>query len=764
MPSQDPTFWLLDHRTGWRTARNESGHALAMEVSIGVVLRLAANPQGPLALHWRDGSLGGLLLPRGMALDNEGTLYLLGLAPRAPWIKRFDPRHRCFVPLPLVGEYGREARQFRRPQNIAIAGNNLYVADRGNRRIQVFALGSLALRHVWGPHDAAGRLIDFGDRVRWRTAWKPVDVTSQGGRAYILDGRYGRIYRHQPGTDALHLVIDAPTAVNRWSRIAVDREGRIYLLDHRTPGLDIYDSQGCHMRQIGDASEVRERFDAPAIRLDHKERFCLPESLMRWCNRQVPTVLPTPESPLALCLPQPEGGVLFDRAGNLASVEADEPPGPKLYQTCGTWISQKLDSQIHRCQWHRVELELSELPPGTRVVISTYTDDQPLSSETIEQLEHRWDTHYTITGPMQPPPQRGPGRAASHGSAPFPSAQSTRYEFLVQSRAGRYLWLKVQMTSDGYATPAVQSILVQYPRQSYLQYLPAVYAADEESSWFLERFLSIFQTEWDSMEGRIDAIAGYFDPRTVPEGDFLVYLARWLALPLEGDWNWEQKRRLLMAAPRLYPRRGTADGLREYLRIYLQNITGLNPDEQQCYPQIVEGFQERQHLMLSVDDLANLGRGVPLWSLSMVGRLQLGVFAREGEVRLVSTGDPQRELFHEYAHRFRVFVPASWVQTAQAERLVRRALDAEKPAHTRYDLCLIEPRFRVGFQSTIGLDTIIGDYPMARLACPHEADVPPSRPPRHRLGYDTILARRPAAGPSLQLAPGAQLGLETILT
>jgi hypothetical protein len=148
----------------------------------------------------------------------------------------------------------------------------------------------------------------------------------------------------------------------------------------------------------------------------------------------------------------------------------------------------------------------------------------------------------------------------------------------------------------------------------------------------------------------------------------------------------------------------------------------------------------------------------------MVGRLQLGVFAREGEVRLVSTGDPQRELFHEYAHRFRVFVPASWVRTAQDERMVRRALDAEKPAHTRYDLCLIEPRFRVGLQSTVGLDTMIGDYPVARLACRHAADVPPSRPPRHRLGYDTILGRRLADGPSLQLAPGTRIGLETILT
>ena len=44
----------------------------------------------------------------------------------------------------------------------------------------------------------------------------------------------------------------------------------------------------------------------------------------------------------------------------------------------------------------------------------------------------------------------------------------------------------------------------------------------------------------------------------------------------------------------------------------------------------------------------------------------------------------------------------------QAAMLKTRSVDPIfKPAHTRYDLCLVEPRFRVGLQSTVGLDTII---------------------------------------------------------
>jgi hypothetical protein len=71
--------------------------------------------------------------------------------------------------------------------------------------------------------------------------------------------------------------------------------------------------------------------------------------------------------------------------------------------------------------------------------------------------------------------------------------------------------------------------------------------------------------------------------------------------------------------------------------------------------------------------------------------------------------------------------------------MLYRALETEKPAQAQYTLYLVEPRFRVGIQSTIGQDTLIGGIPRARL---WHAD--PQRPtragPSSRLGYDTVLA------------------------
>jgi len=466
--------------------------------------------------------------------------------------------------------------------------------------------------------------------------------------------------------------------------------------------------------------------------------------------RQEPPPL---DEPLALYPLWVRGGLIFGRSGNPAKVAPAEPAGPKLFITQGVWYSEALDSQIYNCQWHRLWLSVNVLPAGSEIAIRTYADNQFRTSEEIGNLpDHLWDTNYVIAGQMQPPPAADEDR------------QELEREFLILSHEGQYLWLKIELSSDGYGTPAIQAIRADYPRQSYLDYLPAVYSADEESRRFLERFLSIFQTEWDELENRIDEMARYFDPKAVPDEESLAYLAGWLALPLEGSWTLEQKRNLLMAAPKITPKRGTLAGLNRYLQVYLQNMTGLESEELLGFPQIVEGFRERQFLMLSIQDVANLDHGAPLWGPSFVGRLQLGVFSQEGQVRLVSTGDPERDVFHEFAHRFRVFVPSCWIKTGADERMLRRALDEEKPAHTKYDLCLVEPRFRVGLQSTVGLDTIIGAYPVTRLVCSHEDEVPPGQRPRQRLGYDTVLSGGRTGKSGLELRPSTRVGLDTILT
>ncbi len=797
-------------------------------VSVGerTGLTLDSRPDGPDALTSADGSLGRLVLPIGMAADAEGMIYLLG--QKCPGVRRFDPDKCAFIQLAGVGdefgnEVGRLCEQFSDParpvpSNIAVTSNNLYVADRGNRRVQVFALGTGAVRHVWGPRDAEGRRTTAQNQ---RT-WKPVDVSAQSGRAYILDRRYSRVYLHRAGTDRLKLLIQGPISGNRWSRIVLDKEERIYLLNRESSQaqLEIYDRQGRYVETRTKAGEIRDRFDVPQIRLrcldpNGQWVFPLPEVLKQLCDKCAAArkllafarpcddraAAPSAEKPVTAAV---SGELVFDREGKRWYGNPEQHSGPKFFVQRGEWNSEALDSKTYRCQWHRIELDLDQLPAGTRVEVRTYADPVDLApDEAMQRVSKLGRLAYRVAGQLEPPPrsigirtgaanqgrQRRCGtersdeaRDAGTGAGPD---SGNRHEFLIQSREGQYLWIRILLFGDGYDTPVVRSLRVHYPRSSYVEYLPAVYSADDESRWFLERFLSIFQTEWDGLESGIRDAAALFDPKAVPAGKALEYLAGWFALPLEGTWNSEQKRRLLKAIAGIYfgcwrassdktlclkevnpaqaARRGTPEGLRRYLQIYLQNITGCSVEEQGDFPQIDEGFRERQRLMLALGDTSALSHCAPLWSPSAVGRLQFGEFARAGEARLVSTGDPEHEIFQEFAHRFRVFVPSAWVRTAKDEEMIHRALREEKPAHTSYELCLVEPRFRIGLQSTVGIDTILGAWPTARLACVHDTTVPPSRLPRHVLGLDTILAAPPADQPTMQVGPKTRAGIDTLL-
>jgi phage tail-like protein len=753
MQTKQPPFYLLDGALGWRTG---SSQGLSLGVETG--LRLAADPTGPLALGESSGSLGGLVLPRGMALDDEGTLYLLEHQP--PWqVKRYRPASGSFHPLPGIGGYGVHPRQFKDPRGIAVAGRRLWVVEADSARVQVFALDGLALRQAWSAEGP-------------RRGWQPVDVAAGSGWVYVLDAS-GWVYRAGERGERITRHLHLPKG-GQWQRIAVDRAGKIYLLDTAgaAPRLVIFTADGQPKGTAADAGDVRGRFAAPPLRLmvdlrrpNSLPSFCLPAGLTRECERASPDEGPAPEVPLGLCAPwsKEAPGQLFDMNGDPVTIDPAELIEPLVYGQQGVWVSQALNSSRFRCQWHRVELDFARIPPGCRVVVSTLSADNELAIQKAGSLDPsapQWTVGFTASGVMQPPKDPSSSKLASRTKAAH--AAEVHTDFLVQSRQGQFLWIKIELFGDGFDTPALQAMRIHFPRESYLADLPAVYSSDEESRWYLDRFLSIFQTEWEALEQKIEDSAGLFDPEAVPEqGGFLRQLAAWLALPMEGTWSGEQQRNLLRAVPQVYPRRGTPAGLRAYLQAYLQSMTGWSPAEQGDLPQLVESFRLRKRLMFDSSGSANdvlSPAGSPLWSPGVVGRLQAGAFARAGEVRLISTADPQRDLFHQHAHHFRVVVPAVWVSSADDERMLRRALDAEKPAHAAYDLCLVEPRFRIGIQSTVGLDTIIGTVPTARLTCPAEQDqAAPSRPLHSRLGYDTVLGGRGEAPGGLPLPVGSMI-------
>lgn len=564
-------------------------------------------------------------------------------------------------------------------------GPHLYTTAAGTRTLDVL-LADGRLRHRWGPLDANGEPT----APDARDAWTVADVVERGGSAWILDERHQRLFTHRAGDAGLRLRFAAlGDAPRRWHRLAVDNGACLLLWDGSADVAKRLGPDGSPRGPVP-LREVGRFFDRPAVS--------------------------APEWP----------AVRLTRAGTLP-VPAHPVPAwpPARYLQHGHWTSDWLDSNQYDCQWHVLDLALARLPSGTALRLRTRTtNDEKVTKVRGFGLPNAWDDLAPIDAPVQPPP----GASTAMDTA-----------LLVQSPPGRYLQLQIELTGAGDDTPVLGHVRLRFPRESLLDYLPALYSTVPDQRAFLDRLLAVVDGTWSRIEGQAEHFERYLDPDSVPD-EALGWLAAWLDLELEGTWSPTQNRRLLQAMVRLRQRWGTVDGLRGWVRVYLANIAGVDEAvlEDLDVPGIVEGFVDRRHLLLA-DASATLGMCQPLRGACVERRFQVGVFDRLGEIEVVSTGDPQTDVLRRGAHAFRVYVPAPLLRNAADEAKLRRAIEAQKPAHASYELVLVEPRLAIGVQSTIGLDSVVAGPGSGALACQPWRD-PPSMPPQGRLGIDTVLA------------------------
>ncbi len=693
--AQTPRVRPLGRSSGWPTATEQNVTVAAT----GIELRALAD--GPLGLADSEATLGGLIAPRWLALGPRETAYRLNAHGV---VEHFDCLAKTFVSLPAA-----LARPSQGRTEIAVGRRFLAVIEA--EELYLFALGSLATVAVLDKSTTTGI---------------PVRSVALGpGGPIALDGD-GRLWRRSAtGWDATPIA----GAATSWQRVAVDRSGAVHVLAETEAGPLLVEvgQDGHRIAEVRDPREAIGRFD-PAPRLDPSGRFLvsfLPVPVQR--DPKVPA-------------PAPQG---------------DPPSAVATHERVGTWTSLPLDSGIHRCRWHRVEIAAGSLPAGTTVRVSTACADEPAPPAAVQ-----FATVAMLRGPLLP----GEATAPVDGDA-------------LIGQEGRYLWIQVELGGDGSATPNVDALKLHYPRQSALDDLPAVFSADAESRELLERMLSVFQTTWEGLDATIDALPSYLDPATVPEGRTrdvaLARLAAWLAVRVEGDWSADHLRRVIAAEGGHARRRGTLAALRQAIALAVSGLPGGPSEPLVDMPAIVEGYTQRERLVLGSARTAGLRRAAPLATASQDGRLRLGDDRLGGARVMAGPGSPEAELLAFYAHRFSVSLPAGWVKSEAAEHMLRRAIDAERPAHVAYDLCLVEPRLRVGVQAAIGVDTVIAG-PVRTVLTSADPDAqsdpalrpPPSRQAHGRLGLDAVLAAIDDLPDSIPggAAPGTRrAGLDAVL-
>jgi phage tail-like protein len=711
MRNPENRFILLDSVIGWKTLKTEKLHPDQEGLSLQRV------PGQGKPLIGEEGSFGGLDYPTGLAVDKKRNIYITDTENHT--IRKYDFCEKRFATLDCLGGEGGMARQLRGPRGLAISeDNDLLVADTGNHRIQIFSLKGLALRAIWGAVDQYGKPAKGSGEGQFN---QPADVAIDSqGNVYVADKGNKRIQKFTKEGKFILMFgeeEEGEAKLSEPSHIAIDKENRLYVIDEDKDYVPVFDSSGKYLTKIEAPAEVAGPFRPLAIAIDKEGNVYLGEG----SGKRVYSFFYQGEIREGASfaghsigfkgetsyLMVDDEGTLFASLRDLNMVTCFVPEETR-FETEGFFITKPLDSQIYKCQWHKILME-ADLPVGTSVQVQTYASE---SERDIAEIDD----------PTQP-----------LWSKPYTSAK----DFLIQNPPGRFLWLKVTIKGNTTATPLLKNLRIYYPRVSYLQYLPKVYQEDEASRSFLERFLSIFETVLSGYEETINHIHRLFNPLSTPR-EWLSWLAAWLGMVLDSNWPEDKKRELIKRAPELYKKRGTLEGLKEYIEIY----TGLK-----SHLHIIESYRLRQWIFLGK---STLGQNRAVWGKGIVGRLQLGEYSTICNFKLISTKDPLRDPFHKYAHRFSVIVPSFFCEGETRERAIRGIVEVEKPAHTAYSICGVQPKLRVGVQSTIGVDTIIGMYPVTVLCW------------GSTLGIDSVLGESPEERmkPTFRIGRKSRIGVD----
>ena len=417
-----------------------------------------------------------------------------------------------------------------------------------------------------------------------------------------------------------------------------------------------------------------------------------------------------------------DGTALADVA--LAATTNPRFAGVKLAQRfveSGEAVVGPLDGGIFDAAWHEVAID-GDFPAGTRVRVQTYASNDP----DADAAPLPWAPDAPVPIPLADEGDAGEGdgrtgemrRLVLAGVEDPGGGRPPR-----ATDRGQYLWLRLQLSgpharpADPFAsaTPTLRGLRVLVPRPSYLQYLPAVYgrrddAVDPPGAIFLERFLSLFESVFNGVEESYESVSSLLNLDAAP-ADWLNWIGSWLGLVFDPSWDLERRRALTREAVDLFRRRGTVAGLSRFVEVYLGKA-----------PQIIEGFRRRPQ-----------PTGV-LGASSVLGctRLHDQRACRPGAV---GSG----------AHRFALY---AYVDDACARQtmgpVVKAIVDANKPSHTDYDLFLIEPTARVGLQSTVGVDFVLGDPPVP-VTLLGEGARPGDDLPHPTLGRNLRLSPGPAA-------------------
>jgi len=194
----------------------------------------------------------------------------------------------------------------------------------------------------------------------------------------------------------------------------------------------------------------------------------------------------------------------------------------------------RIDSLSNNTRWHRMLMDY-EIPDECNIFIKVASSDTP---------QKPTEDFYVKIDNLHP-------------------------DLLLPELQGQYLFLKIYFIGNqSYLdSPRIRSIKLIYPRSTYLEHLPACYQQDAKSAKTMERFLSIFETVFSTLERSRASTPSLLDTQETSKEN-LAWLSSWLGLTYDESWDESRWRKLMAEAPKLFDIRGTREGIERVIEIY----------------------------------------------------------------------------------------------------------------------------------------------------------------------------------------------------
>lgn len=692
--------------------------------------------------------------PAGIAVDLDGTIFFSD--PAGDRVMRVNPCDNSVTPVDCVGGEGYTPTRLKTPRGLVIPVHRrtLFVADSGNDRIQGFDIGSSQLVDVW-EHAGPGAV---GGKLKAPSAMAGDD----DGNVYVVDYGNRRVVKFNSAGEpvpSFWSTIKSTNLLSKPSDVAVlsrRRRSRVFVLDEDRRSVFEFDEHGVPIRSAGfGAGELQKPMgiavNREAVYVGDNER------------RRVLTFSRSADFSFigeAVDYHGPDASLALDNKGSLLvhtglSVAA-EPicrsnalitpcvPLEPVRLTIGKghrergvlWTEHPIEIRDFEVNWHRLKAEVERrgLDARLRLFVHTSNDSSDAPVVDAQKLDPFEDVKWQ--------PRSGA------------IDQFTNVDDLFIGGETRFLWIGALLSGDGRSTPVVSQMRVEFDQETYLAHLPAIYRGKTPCDDFLLRFLSLFETFFDQVESNIELLSALFDPSASPK-EYLPWLAAWLALPLDEASTEEEQRRAIAQAFERYGRRGTLEGLRESLRINagvdalieepIQTAAWWSLPGASAGCGCGESARSSGETIWEGSEASILGVTTMLVPVHAQGAV-LGSTATLDASNLITNERFGTPLFEDTAHQFSVQIYRGQLQCEEDASEVRAVIDREKPAHTAYHLCVIEPRMRVGFQSRVGIDAVVGGPP-EEMALSEEAI----------LGERTALGGKPAG----KLGLDSRVGITT---